>query len=257
MTATAMTTRRSATTSPTCTPSVSQIAGGDRSHDDATPDTRPLVLVTTPHGHGRRRRHVRPGARVGARPSRGRGADAGLAPAHPAGTRRRLPDRQHGRLRRLLFDSPLAHDFPTSHLSFRCDEDGDEEGEGATEDAAPGGGLCRRGRAGKKARMVWTPELHHRFVDAVARLGDKGAVPKAIVQVMNVEGLTRENVASHLQKYRLYLKRTRTAAAASSVPSAGIRLPLQPPTASQHLEPERLLRLPLRVSGDYEKLERD
>ena len=25
--------------------------------------------------------------------------------------------------------------------------------------------------------------------------------------MMNVEGLTRENVASHLQKYRLYLKR--------------------------------------------------
>ena len=24
---------------------------------------------------------------------------------------------------------------------------------------------------------------------------------------MNVEGMTRENVASHLQKYRLYLKR--------------------------------------------------
>ena len=33
------------------------------------------------------------------------------------------------------------------------------------------------------------------------------AVPKTIMQLMNVEGLTRENVASHLQKYRLYLKR--------------------------------------------------
>ncbi|KAK3009147.1 hypothetical protein RJ639_014174 [Escallonia herrerae] len=27
------------------------------------------------------------------------------------------------------------------------------------------------------------------------------------MQLMNVEGLTRENVASHLQKYRFYLKR--------------------------------------------------
>lgn len=38
-------------------------------------------------------------------------------------------------------------------------------------------------------------------------LGIKNAVPKTIMQMMNVEGLTRENVASHLQKYRLYLKR--------------------------------------------------
>lgn len=33
------------------------------------------------------------------------------------------------------------------------------------------------------------------------------AVPKKLLDVINVKGLTRENVASHLQKYRLYLKR--------------------------------------------------
>jgi SHAQKYF class myb-like DNA-binding protein len=49
--------------------------------------------------------------------------------------------------------------------------------------------------------------LHKRFVDVVSHLGIKNAVPKTIMQLMNVEGLTRENVASHLQKYRLYLKR--------------------------------------------------
>lgn len=59
----------------------------------------------------------------------------------------------------------------------------------------------------KRARLVWTPQLHKRFVDVVAHLGIKNAVPKTIMQLMNVEGLTRENVASHLQKYRLYLKR--------------------------------------------------
>lgn len=37
--------------------------------------------------------------------------------------------------------------------------------------------------------------------------GLKDAVPKTILQLMNVEGMTRENVASHLQKYRLHLKR--------------------------------------------------
>jgi len=59
----------------------------------------------------------------------------------------------------------------------------------------------------KKPRLVWTPQLHKRFVDAVGHLGIKNAVPKTIMQLMGVEGLKRENVASHLQKYRLYLKR--------------------------------------------------
>ncbi|XWS53096.1 hypothetical protein CRYUN_Cryun11dG0128400 [Craigia yunnanensis] len=59
----------------------------------------------------------------------------------------------------------------------------------------------------KRPRLVWTPQLHKRFVDVVTHLGIKHAVPKTIMQLMNVEGLTRENVASHLQKYRLYLKR--------------------------------------------------
>ncbi|WCJ20485.1 Two-component response regulator ORR24 [Euphorbia peplus] len=62
-------------------------------------------------------------------------------------------------------------------------------------------------RTSKRPRLVWTPQLHKRFVDVVAYLGIKNAVPKTIMQLMNVEGLTRENVASHLQKYRLYLKR--------------------------------------------------
>lgn len=71
-----------------------------------------------------------------------------------------------------------------------------------------GGGDDPSSRAAvKRPRLVWTPQLHKRFVDVVAHLGIKNAVPKTIMQLMNVEGLTRENVASHLQKYRLYLKR--------------------------------------------------
>lgn len=62
----------------------------------------------------------------------------------------------------------------------------------------------------KRPRLVWTPQLHKRFVDAVAHLGIKNAVPKTIMQLMSVDGLTRENVASHLQKYRLYLKRMKS-----------------------------------------------
>eukprot|EP00252_Welwitschia_mirabilis_P011135 TRINITY_DN25033_c0_g1_i1.p1 TRINITY_DN25033_c0_g1~~TRINITY_DN25033_c0_g1_i1.p1 ORF type:complete len:775 (-),score=137.61 TRINITY_DN25033_c0_g1_i1:681-3005(-) len=59
----------------------------------------------------------------------------------------------------------------------------------------------------KKPRVVWSVELHQQFVSAVNTLGIDKAVPKRILELMNVQGLTRENVASHLQKYRLYLKR--------------------------------------------------
>ncbi|KNA04041.1 hypothetical protein SOVF_203360 [Spinacia oleracea] len=73
--------------------------------------------------------------------------------------------------------------------------------------ATSGGGADEPARTLKRPRLVWTPQLHKRFVDAVAHLGIKNAVPKTIMQLMSVDGLTRENVASHLQKYRLYLKR--------------------------------------------------
>lgn len=38
-------------------------------------------------------------------------------------------------------------------------------------------------RALKRPRLVWTSQLHARFVDAVKQLGLKSAVPKTIMQV--------------------------------------------------------------------------
>ncbi|XP_061371844.1 two-component response regulator ORR21-like [Gastrolobium bilobum] len=64
----------------------------------------------------------------------------------------------------------------------------------------------------KKPRVVWSVELHQQFVSAVNQLGLDKAVPKRILELMNVPGLTRENVASHLQKFRLYLKRLNSVA---------------------------------------------
>ncbi|XP_065859342.1 putative two-component response regulator ARR21 isoform X2 [Euphorbia lathyris] len=58
----------------------------------------------------------------------------------------------------------------------------------------------------KKPKVVWTDLLHFRFLQAVIYLGLENAVPKKILQLMNVSGLTRGNVASHLQKYRMFLK---------------------------------------------------
>ncbi|KAI5394585.1 Two-component response regulator Orr21, variant 3 [Lathyrus oleraceus] len=58
----------------------------------------------------------------------------------------------------------------------------------------------------KKARVVWSVELHQQFVSAVNQLGLDKAVPKRILELMNVTGLTRENVASHLQVLVQFVK---------------------------------------------------
>ncbi|OQU78916.1 hypothetical protein SORBI_3008G071200 [Sorghum bicolor] len=61
--------------------------------------------------------------------------------------------------------------------------------------------------AQKKQRVQWCGQLHQKFVEAVSQIGIDRAAPKKILAIMNVEGLTRENVASHLQKYRIYLRK--------------------------------------------------
>ncbi|KAL0792507.1 hypothetical protein Bca101_063884 [Brassica carinata] len=58
----------------------------------------------------------------------------------------------------------------------------------------------------KKRRVVWDKELKKKFLDAVKDLGTE-AVPKKILERMNVVGMTRENVASHLQKHRMLLNK--------------------------------------------------
>lgn len=79
------------------------------------------------------------------------------------------------------------------------EEEDEESGDGDEDEDDPS--------SQKKPRVVWSPELHKKFVGAVNLLGADRAVPKKILELMNIEGITRENVASHLQKYRLYLKK--------------------------------------------------
>ncbi|KAL6495948.1 hypothetical protein OROGR_030511 [Orobanche gracilis] len=54
----------------------------------------------------------------------------------------------------------------------------------------------------RKMCTEWTQELHGKFMNAVEELGEGRCFPKEILELMNVPGLTRMQVASHLQKCR-------------------------------------------------------
>ncbi|NP_001358779.1 uncharacterized protein LOC100282329 [Zea mays] len=60
----------------------------------------------------------------------------------------------------------------------------------------------------RKARRCWSTELHRKFVAALDQLGGpQVATPKQIRELMKVDGLTNDEVKSHLQKYRLHNRR--------------------------------------------------
>ncbi|XP_049406384.1 two-component response regulator ARR2-like [Solanum stenotomum] len=51
----------------------------------------------------------------------------------------------------------------------------------------------------RKDYREWTEDLHARFMQVVHQLGEGRCYPKKILEVMNLPGLTRMQVASHLQ----------------------------------------------------------
>ncbi|XP_031498340.1 two-component response regulator ORR21-like [Nymphaea colorata] len=104
------------------------------------------------------------------------------------------------------------------HRKRKESKDDEVDGEQENEDPA----------ASKKPRVVWTAELHQQFINAVNQLGIEKAVPKRILELMNVPGLTRENVASHLQKFRLYLKKISVAAQNQGVILSSFGGPAEP-----------------------------
>ncbi|KAL8035228.1 hypothetical protein ABFX02_12G083600 [Erythranthe guttata] len=78
-----------------------------------------------------------------------------------------------------------------------------------------GGGAKKEVKEGqcqnRKARRCWSPELHRRFLQAIQQLGGAHVgTPKQIRELMKVDGLTNDEVKSHLQKYRLHTRRPST-----------------------------------------------
>ncbi|XP_010499814.1 PREDICTED: myb family transcription factor PHL6-like [Camelina sativa] len=98
-----------------------------------------------------------------------------------------------------IYETPLASSNPVTRLSpSQSCVAGAVSIDVVSSHPSPGSA------ANHKPRMRWTPELHESFVKSVIKLeGPEKATPKAVLKLMNVEGLTIYHVKSHLQKYRL------------------------------------------------------
>ncbi|KAL7142754.1 hypothetical protein ABFS83_08G145000 [Erythranthe nasuta] len=93
-----------------------------------------------------------------------------------------------------------------------CRRENSVVGGGSTEReqvVVSGGAAASNGsQTNRKARRCWSPDLHRRFVNALHMLGgSQVATPKQIRELMKVDGLTNDEVKSHLQKYRLHTRR--------------------------------------------------
>lgn len=75
-----------------------------------------------------------------------------------------------------------------------------------SKEAKKSSGQIKNPQGKRKVKVDWTPELHKKFVKAVEKLGVDKAVPSRILELMDTPGLTRHNIASHLQKYRAHQK---------------------------------------------------
>ncbi|TYI21919.1 hypothetical protein ES332_A06G070900v1 [Gossypium tomentosum] len=88
----------------------------------------------------------------------------------------------------------------------------------------------------RKSRRCWSPDLHKRFVNALQMLGvHQVATPKQIRELMKVEGLTNDEVKSHLQ-FKTELHKYATAVANTNSAALTLYGAHHPPLAL-HLPP--------------------
>ncbi|XP_066356387.1 transcription factor NIGT1-like [Miscanthus floridulus] len=119
-----------------------------------------------------------------------------------------------------------------------CDQAGgatDNDTAGNTNKASiKGGGKDKEAQSasqapGRKPRRCWAPELHRRFLQALQQLGGShAATPKQIRELMKVDGLTNDEVKSHLQKYRLHTRRPNSTAVAVHNSGTSVTPPAAP-----------------------------
>ncbi|XP_062203660.1 transcription factor HHO6-like [Phragmites australis] len=104
-------------------------------------------------------------------------------------------------------EKPAAMPVPDLSLSSPAIDGACPAAPSATSSAVTDAGAQQQ-QTQRKARRCWSPELHCRFVAALQQLGGaQVATPKQIRELMKVDGLTNDEVKSHLQKYRLHTRR--------------------------------------------------
>ncbi|CAN0908255.1 Two-component response regulator-like APRR2 [Linum grandiflorum] len=104
-------------------------------------------------------------------------------------------------------DDDLTSGANIENVMSPCPQNSQNKSNGGAEDGSKASCLntSRVTKANrKKTKVDWSSDLHRKFVKAVEQLGVDQAIPSKILELMKVEGLTRHNIASHLQKYRMH-----------------------------------------------------